>query len=420
MPDSLLFISQSSLSAIANKIREILGGNTTYSVPTGMVNAIANCKRAGEDAMIQETIVSYNFDDDSYSFPRFRDYAFAGQTHLGSVRIHSNQAVLPAYCFMDCTGLTSVTCGVSGKYPLVVNRGVFKGCTGLQTISMAARPADITPTNIWRSIGDEAFSGCTSLSSVRFETGTVYYIGVGEESFLNCSSLTSYAFGTYMRSIGNNAFKGAGLTSLNINPSNTQENLVIGDYAFADCTDLETAAITKNFYPTTLGAHCFDGDTSLTSITLPAQLTAIPDYCFSGCTSLQSITIPASCRSIGNRAFEGCTSLTEVIFADTPTITSIGEYAFDGCSSLVNITIPDSVREMGRYAFRNCSVMEYIRMLSTTPPTAGTYMFQNTINNPLTIYVPDSENDAVLTAYRSATNWKLSSYANRMVAWSES
>ena len=84
------------------------------------------------------------------------------------------------------------------------------------------------------------------------------------------------------------------------------------------------------------------------------------------------------------------------------------------------MVVPESVTRIDAYAFSNCDSMEYIRLLPTVPPTAGSYIFYNTINNPLTIYVPNSANGAVLEAYQSATNWKISSYKSHMAVWPES
>ena len=47
---------------------------------------------------------------------------------------------------------------------------------------------------------------------------------------------------------------------------------------------------------------------------IPDSIKCIGDYAFSDCTSLQSITIPDSVIDIENRAFDGCTSLQEIYY----------------------------------------------------------------------------------------------------------
>ena len=55
---------------------------------------------------------------------------------------------------------------------------------------------------------------------------------------------------------------------------------------------------------------------------------------------------------IWNQAFLGCISLTSITIPDN--VTSIGLGAFSQCSSLVSITIPSSVTSIGEAAFDYC------------------------------------------------------------------
>ena len=410
MSDTLLFIKEDSVDAIADKIRQILGGQQKYTIPNGIVAGIENCEKRGKDVALQKNFTSYNYKNDSYDegvsttggvYYSFGPYAFAGNTRLTSATIGNTQAIIPSHCFEGCTNLASVNVkkydNDSGVVVCGADRAQFKECTSLTSIYLAKDPRDFKSAIYPITLCAEAFSGCTSLTSCgyRGSGSSVFYAGVGDECFLDCSSLTSFTFPDYLKTIGESAFRRSGLVSVTIPYCN--DPITIGTYAFAECEDL-------------------------VSISLPSLgLSAIPDGCFQGCTSLESITIPRTVTSIGNDAFAGCTSLRSVTFqglngSATPSITSIGARAFDGCSALENITIPATVTNMGAYSFRNCSSMEYIRMLPTTPPTAGAYMFNNTINNPLTIYVPDATS---LAAYQSATNWKTSSYKSHMAIWSE-
>ena len=97
----------------------------------------------------------------------------------------------------------------------------------------------------------------------------------------------------------------------------------------------------------------FRGDTSMTSIALPAGLTSLGGFAFYGCSSLTSIKLPAGLTSIDGLAFRGCSSLTSI---ELPAgLTSIGEFAFSGCSSLTSIELPAGLTSIGDNAFHGCS-----------------------------------------------------------------
>ena len=118
-------------------------------------------------------------------------------------------------------------------------------------------------------------------------------------------------------SIGDSAFSGCkSLTSITIPDSVTS----IGFYTFSGCTSLTSITIpdgVRSIYENT-----FYGCKSLTSITIPDSVTSIRSYAFSGCSGLTSITIPDSVKSINKGAFSLCTSLESITFESTiaPTV----------------------------------------------------------------------------------------------------
>ena len=218
--------------------------------------------------------------------------------------------------------------------------------------------------------------------------------------------------GVTVTSIGDGAFSGCvSLTSVTIPDSVTS----IGEWAFYECTSLTSVTIPDSV--TSIGDDAFCDCTSLTSVTIPDGVTSIGEDTFRNCTSLTSVTIPNSVTSIGRGAFSNCAALTGiwvtegnsyyssdasgVLFSKDKTtlvqcpgtlaectipdsVTSIGDWAFAGCTSLTSVTIPDGVTSIGWCAFADCESLTNVYFTGTEEAWNG-----------ITI---DGENDALKNA----------------------
>ena len=98
----------------------------------------------------------------------------------------------------------------------------------------------------------------------------------------------------------------------------------------------------------TIGDAAFKG-TGLRTLDIPKSVFWLGDELLANCKSLEHISVPENIGRIPDRMFEGCESLKTVRLHEK--LTAIGEKAFFCCSTLDFIVIPDSVQEIGQDAF---------------------------------------------------------------------
>ncbi len=160
-----------------------------------------------------------------------------------------------------------------------------------------------------------------------------------------------------VKTIGDNAFKGcSALTSVTIPASITK----IGSQAFYNCTNL------KDVYITDLKAWCqIKCDSSVSSpmlyaknlylngqkvtgeLIIPSGVTRIGSGAFYDCQGITSVTIPSGVRTIGSYAFAFC----DITNVNLPSgLTEIDDGAFYSCE-LTNLNIPASVSSIGENLF---------------------------------------------------------------------
>ena len=182
--------------------------------------------------------------------------------------------------FSNCGNLISVTIPTSVTH---IDYYAFEDCSSLTSITI---PSSVT------SIGYLAFYGCSSLENIVIESGCTEYDSRG-----GCNAIIHTASNTLVvgckstiipnsvTSIGDEAFSGcSSLISINI-PNNVTS---IGGRAFYECRGLTSVIISEGV--TSIGHDAFEDCSSLTSINIPKSVTEIGTTAFSGCGSLTSVT----------------------------------------------------------------------------------------------------------------------------------
>ena len=219
------------------------------------------------------------------------DRAFAWRNFLTSINIPNSVTTIGDSAFDGCGSLTSIT--IPSSVVTIIGNPFYRWHGNLYNESKAFIYEDHVLFN----------KNKTTLIAYRAKE-------------------TNYTIPNSVTTIGNWAFVGCNsLTSINI-PNSV---ITIGESAFMDCDSLISINIPNSV--TTIENWAFAGCDSLTSINVPNSVTTIGEGAFVGCNSLTSINIPNSVTTIKVEAFCGCENLPSHIKSDI--IQRFGEKVFD-------------------------------------------------------------------------------------------
>ena len=273
--------------------------------------------------------------------------------------------------------VTGIAAGAEYSGPFYSTRSTLKSITIPSTIT---------------TIGYYAFNECRALTEINYNATNVAdltssnYVfqnagkdgtGITVNIGANVTKLPDYIFCPY-----NNSSYSANITTVNIAEGSVCES--IGSYAFGFCSSLTSITIPENV--TSIGNRAFFDCTALTEINYNAtaanNLISQNDVFGSAGQEGTGITvnIGANVTKIPNYIFypsqsvaDLLTNITAVNFAEGSVCESIGTYAFGGCSNLTSITIPASVTSIGSSAFNSCYALAEVYNYSSLTITEGSY-----------------------------------------------
>ena len=286
--------------------------------------------------------------------------AFLNNTAITSVVLPDSITSIGEKAFNGCESLTSVLFGKNSQLSSI-GPGAFNYCYSLESITI---PESVT------NIGSDAFIYCYGLRSVTFGENS-QLTSIGDGAFNWCESLESITIPASVTSIGEWAFVECyrlvevwNLSKLNIT-AGSEDNGYVAYYA----KRVETEPSESYVYTDENGyVIYYDGKVKAlinytgneTKLTIPDDITELNCFALSDCYNITSVTFGENSQltSIGDGAFNWCESLESITIPDS--VTSIGEGAFCCCAKLTSITIPDGVKSIGNHAFAGCSALESI------------------------------------------------------------
>ena len=326
-----------------------------------------------------------------------------------------------------------------------IGTNAFHNCQDLESITL---PASL------ETIESSAFSSCRNLSEIRLPASLK---AIQSYVFDGCSSLETVFYdgslARWSQINTSNGFLGFSHPSLVMNdytaqfipvkdendPDPPPKTVTITKYTGTESTVILPSTI--NSWPVTkIGEDALKDNTTITSVTIPANVTEIGSNAFAGCTNLTSVNYAGDWSNLtiqsGNPAVEDAANEQLFDFAFTPdntavivtkyngiaadvtipsrykgkpvtmidhaafhnsavtsvtipdSVTAIPDYAFAFCSQLTNISIPNSVTFIGFSAFNSCTSLKSITLPSSLS-TIQSSAFYN-CGNLETIRIPVS------------------------------
>lgn len=274
-------------------------------------------------------------------------------------------------CFQHCTMIKNITLGdnVDG-----VGWSAFKGCVGLQTVTMK---------NV-EEICYEAFYGCDNLTAINWGDSLTT---IGSRAFGKCLSLASVTLPDSLEQISD-AFLGCPAMEEMSLPfvGNGNGSLLFGNI-FGYDSSLKTTLFNQRKQRTT-ASGCQNSSGGI-DVSIPKSLTKITirndvntAFAFNG-IPVNEINLPAV-HTLEQYAFYGSSVQT----VSMPEATNISTYAFCHTGQIRNVTCPN-VTNIGTYAFDYSSILYYDRcfIAKTKVEYLGQYSFCHAGGNTEITYI---------------------------------
>ncbi len=256
-----------------------------------------------------------------------------------------------------------------------IEPGAFANCNALETVNMESSAC---------SIGDSAFMGCSSLSTIDL----VGVSSIGAEAFSGCAALETLDLST-VTAIGSKAFSGCNGLTLTALPVKTENGGSFAADAFAGSSVVnwgsgepkieqetglvytvgngaegsKTAVISGYLYQLTeedelelvVPASIIYTETSDdgTAVDVKCAVVEVGQSAFAGMTRLKSLSILTELDQIADNAFNGCTGLTEVRLG---TVHNVGNRAFYNCTGITKFEATE-LKVIGSEAFYGVPTM---------------------------------------------------------------
>ena len=320
---------------------------------------------------------------------------------LREVAIPEGITYIPNSLFSYCSGLERITLPSTLK---TIGEGAFSYCGSLQRIAIPAKVSSIGFE--YAGFASSPFSGCSSLMQIDVDPANRSYCNDADGALYTKDKATLVAFpggrsGSYTVAAGTKMIASYAFSYSSLSSITLPDQLSTIEYgAFEYCWELAglviPAGVTKLQTPICYGCDKLSGlwvdpankhyANDAVGVLYSKDFSALLE-CPGSLTG--KYTVRDGTSLIDYMAF-GDSALTEIALPDSVTV--IENSAFLFCDGLSEIVIPAGVKEIGDSAFYGCENLKAVYFLGNAPETVGegvfqTYSFDGDINIPgLTLY----------------------------------
>lgn len=218
--------------------------------------------------------------------------------------------------FAAASVVDSGTCGARAEWVLDSDCTLTISGTGAMTNWAAAE----------NSTGAPWVAHSASIKSVVIEKGIV---SISENAFYNCTALENITIGESVTSINLDTLRSCtALKNITVSENNT---------SFSDVDGVlfnKNASVLLRFTKT-----------DASSYTIPNGVKEIGDYAFANCENLNEIVISQEVAAVRDYAFYNCNNVISISIPDS--VTYIGNHTFENCTGLSYLTIGKNVESIG-------------------------------------------------------------------------
>jgi hypothetical protein len=130
-------------------------------------------------------------------------------------------------------------------------------------------------------------------------------------------------------------------------------------FAFSNCTSLKSVKLPPQI--TAIHSNAFNGCKSLESVTFGGDVDFFRDRCFAGCINLKNININQSIiREVRNNAFNECSNIIGFETLNLPSLVMEGPLGFNHCKQIKNVVELGNISKLGQFAY--CTALETINV----------------------------------------------------------